>query len=103
MSSKVFDANYFTFECIKDILEKNYGEELSCETEKDLDPKYIRAHGPIVTILYRNVRVPLTIYHGKGIFRNEVVFLANRLKIKNDILRKIAKDCLQSKMSSPES
>ena len=93
MNISRFDVNYFDFDCIKNILDKEYGNKISFQVEKDLSSRYVRAHGPITTILHLKVRVPLTIYDGNRIFQNELDYLANKLKVKDAILEEIERDC----------
>ena len=93
MNISRFDVNYFDFGCIKNILNKVYGNKISFQVEKDLPSSYVRDHGPIITILHLKVRVPLTIYDGNRIFQNELDYLANKLKVKDNILEEIERDC----------
>ena len=96
MNISPFDVNYFDFDCIRNILNKDYGNTISFKAEKDLPPKYIRSHGPIITVLHLKVRVPLTIYDGKRIFQKEFDYLVNKLKVKDDTLQKIERECIMT-------
>ena len=93
MNISRFDVNYFDFGCIGNIRNKEYGNKISFQVEKDLSSRYIRAHGPIITILHLKARVPLTIYDKNRIFQNQLDYLANKLKVKNDILEEIERNC----------
>lgn len=94
MNMSPFDVNYFDFDCIKKILKKDYGNTISFKPEKDLPPNYKRSHGPIITVLHLRVRVPLTLYDGKRIFQKQFDYLVNKLKVEDDTLQKIEKECI---------
>ena len=86
-------TGYFYFDCIKNILMKNYGNEISFEKEDGIDTKYTRIHSPMTTILCRKKIISLAVFNEERICRDQLNYLVNKLKTDDETVRRIEKDC----------
>ena len=88
-----FTQTIFILTGIKNILMKNYGNEISFEKEDGIDTKYTRIHGPMTTVLYRKKIISLAVFNEERICRDQLNYLVNKLKTDDETVRRIEKDC----------